>query len=243
MAPEEYISYEEAPRPPVYTLIAGINGAGKTSLYNVLRGQQAARSGDGGLSPDLGVRINADEILKADGGDWRDTMAQLKAGREAVEKINTCIDTGVSFHQETTLPGPTIVKYVRKAKAVGFTVNLYYVGVDSLQIALDRVHRRVKKGGHGVEDHIIAKRYRALPKNLSELLPLCDLAVFYDNTTRFRQFAIIKDGRLADFDREVPGWFFAIQGIPLSLNPALTESERPRLEQATLKFIPADVQK
>ena len=226
---------DEIERSPTYTIIAGINGAGKTSLYNVLLGQSA--------SGVLGKRVNADEILKESGGDWRDTMAQLSAGREAVSRINTCIDTGVSFHQETTLPGPTIIKYVRKAKSVGFVIHLYYVGVDSLQIALDRVHRRVSRGGHGVEDHIIAKRYRALPKNLSELLPLCDLAVFYDNTTRFRQFAIIKDGRLVDFDREVPGWFFAIRGIPLSLNPSLPEYERPRIEQATLRFIPADVQK
>jgi predicted ABC-type ATPase len=218
-----------------YTIIAGINGAGKTSLYNVLLGQSASGA--------LGVRVNADEILTEAGGDWRDTMAQLSAGREALNRINTCIDTGVSFHQETTLPGPTILKYVKKAKAVGFEIYLYFVGVDSLQIALDRVHRRVQKGGHGIEDHVIAKRYRALPKNLSEVLPLCDMAVFYDNTTRFRQFAIIKDGRLVDFDREVPGWFFAIKGIPLALNPSLPEYERPHIEQATLRFIPAGVQK
>ena len=83
-----------------YTIIAGINGAGKTSLYNVLLGQSGSDA--------LGVRVNADEILKEAGGDWRDTMAQLSAGREALTRINTCIDTGVSFHQETTLPGPTI---------------------------------------------------------------------------------------------------------------------------------------
>ena len=40
---------------PIYTLIAGINGAGKTSLYWTLNHSR------------LGERINIDEIVKAHG--------------------------------------------------------------------------------------------------------------------------------------------------------------------------------
>ena len=214
--------------PPVYTLIAGINGAGKTSLYTILK--------DGA---DLGVRINTDEMITGGGGDWRDNLEQLRAGRRALTMINDCIDTGVSFHQETTLPGPTILKYVRKAKAVGFEMRLYYVGVDSLEIDVERVRRRVARGGHGVDERIISKRYKALPENLSALLPYCDLAVFYDNTSRFRQFAIIKHGQLIDFDRDVPGWFFGIHGIRFFVSPQLPESTAHVASQS-LRFVPAN---
>ena len=91
-------------RTRLYTLIAGINGAGKTSLYNVFR--------DDG---NLGKRVNIDEIVAAQ-GDWHDTLLQIKSGRIALEMINYYIENGISFHQETTLPGSTIIKQMKKAK-------------------------------------------------------------------------------------------------------------------------------
>ena len=184
-----------------YTIIAGINGAGKTSLYEAIRGEKG-----------LGVRINTDEMVRDWGGDWRDTLVQIKAGRRAMELIDDCIDHGVPFHQETTLPGATILKYVKKAKANGFEIRLFFVGIDSLELALERVHRRVEQGGHGIEDSVVARRFKAMPANLLALLPLVDYAVFYDNTTRFRQFAIIINGEIVDIDTDVPEWFTKIKG-------------------------------
>ena len=200
------LSAETAPLPPqeevpqrIYTIFAGVNGAGKTSLYEVLKNVA-----------DLGERVNIDEIVQGM-GTWRDTLIQIRAGREAMRKINALIERGVSFHQETTLPGPTIIKQVKTAKSGGFYIRLYYVGIDNIDTAIDRVHRRVELGGHGIEDDVIKRRFEKLSVNLKELLPLCDRIVFYDNSVRFRQIAIMSGGFIVDCDRDCPPWFHELE--------------------------------
>ena len=96
----------------IYTIIAGANGVGKTSLYQILKS-----------SDDLGERINIDEIVSAR-GSWMDKILQIKAGRTAMSMLNQYISNEVTFHQETTLPGNVIIKQIKKAKSKGFQIRL-----------------------------------------------------------------------------------------------------------------------
>lgn len=178
----------------LYNIIAGVNGAGKTSLYSIINNEY-----------DLGERVNIDEIVKQH-GDWQDTMLQIKAGRAAMDMINHYIEIGVTFHQETTLPGVTIIKQIKKAKERGYTIRLFFVGIDDVTIAIERVHKRIALGGHGIDDDIIEKRYKKLPENLKVLLPLCDIVILYDNTVRFRQVAFIRNTIIEDYDPMIPKW-------------------------------------
>lgn len=187
----------------VYTIIAGINGAGKTSLYRVLKD-----------TDELGLRINIDEIVMKE-GDWKDPLLQVQAGKKAMKLINECIENGVSFHHETTLPGAVIMRQINKAKEHGFKIVLYFVGIDDVKTAIKRVHKRVAMGGHGIDDQYIIKRYSQLKDRLSQILPLCDTAIMFDNTKRFRQIAVILDNKLYDCDRDLPNWFIdLIDEIP-----------------------------
>lgn len=36
---------------------------------------------------------------------------------------------------------------------------------------------------------------------------MCDLAAFYDNTLKFRRFAIYKNGKLVRISQNVPIWY------------------------------------
>ena len=178
----------------VFTIFAGINGAGKTSLYRVL-----------GPSKQLGVRVNIDEMTLSY-GNWDDPKAKFHAGKEAMLTISDCIKNGVSFHLETTLGG-SIYRHVKIAKENGFKIMLYFVGIDSVKLAIDRVHQRMANGGHGIADEYIIKRFSQLNANLKQLMPLCDGAILFDNTVRFRQIAILEDKRLIDCDYDLPYWF------------------------------------
>ncbi len=179
----------------IYNIFAGVNGAGKTSLYSVMRDNS-----------ELGLRVNIDEMV-AEKGSWKDTLLQIKAGRTAIELIDSYIERGVSFHQETTLPGVTIVKQIKKAKAAGYEIRLYFVGLANVDIAIERVHRRIERGGHGIDDDVIRRRFEKLPETLSAMLPLCDRAAFFDNTHKFREIAFFEANKPIDIDTDCPEWF------------------------------------
>ena len=181
-----------------YILIAGVNGAGKSTLYQTLHSLHSME------------RINTDEILK-EFGDWKNPKDQIRAGKLAVLKLRKCFDEDLSFNQETTLCGKSILGNIEKAKERKYSIELHYVGVDSAETAKERVAFRVRQGGHGIKEELIEKRYQESLLNLQKVLPLCDLAVLYDNTEKFRRFAIYKKGAAARISRTVPKWYFNIE--------------------------------
>lgn len=154
----------------IFTLFAGVNGAGKSTLFSV------------DTAADLGVRLNTDEIIKERGWDWRDATAQLRAGRELLRRQKECLEKGVSFNQETTLSGVSILKAIQTAKAQGYLIRMRYVGVSSAEIAKERVSKRISMGGHGVSGETIDRRYNASQENLKKVFPLCDTVNIYDNS-------------------------------------------------------------
>lgn len=134
-------------------------------------------------------------------------MDVFKAGKIAVNKIAEYLNNGVTFNQETTLCGKSIINNIRKAKKLGYLIEMYYVGLDSADIAKDRVKQRVERGGHGINEKDIEKRYEETFVNLNLILNEIDLAVFYDNTYQFRRFAIVKKGKIVRLSSRVPKWF------------------------------------
>ncbi|GLC80927.1 hypothetical protein LBYZC6_30410 [Lacrimispora brassicae] len=91
-------------------------------------------------------RINTDEILKTF-GDWKIAGDVMKAGKLAVQELNRCFSTEISFNQETTRCRKTIFKIIEKAKNQGYYIELYYVWVDSVELEKQRITYRVSKGG------------------------------------------------------------------------------------------------
>lgn len=152
-----------------YTIFAGVNGAGKSTLYQ-------AESFDKNES-----RINTDEIVQRI-GNWRNVNDQMKAGHIAVRQIKEYMENGISFNQETTLTGKSIINIIRKAEAHGFQINMYYVGVENAELAMERVKIRVLKDGHDIPKELIKKRYQESLNNIQKVIPFCDKVRFYDNS-------------------------------------------------------------
>jgi len=177
-----------------YILIAGVNGAGKSTLYQSLQSLQ-----------DM-PRVNTDEILR-EFGDWRNMGDVIAAGKIAVKRIYQYFDEDITFNQETTLCGKSIFNNIEKAKKRGYFIELHYIGVESVDIAKERVLKRVKQGGHGIAEKDIERRYVETFDNLKLVLPKCDLAAFYDNTLEFRRFAIYKNGNQIRVSHNTPIWY------------------------------------
>lgn len=79
--------------------------------------------------------------------------------------------------------------------------------VNSAEIAKERVKKRVEEGGHGIPEKDIERRYVETFKNLREVLPYCNKAVFYDNSEKFQRFALYENGKFLRISEEVPEWF------------------------------------
>ena len=79
---------------PQYIIISGVNGAGKSTLYRTNPQIFGATR-----------RLNADEKLRAAGGDWRNPADAARAMRDTVQDLRQALAAGESIHQETTLAG------------------------------------------------------------------------------------------------------------------------------------------
>ena len=72
-----------------------------------------------------------------------------------MKKINDYFEQGATFNQETTLCGNNILKNIKKAKSLGYFIELHYVSVENVDIAKERVAHRVSVGGHGIPEEDI----------------------------------------------------------------------------------------
>lgn len=123
-----------------------------------------------------------------------------------MSRINGYFEKGISFSQETTLCGNSILKNIQRAKKLGYTLEMYYVGVESPEIAIERVNHRVSLGGHGISEEDIRRRYDESLKNLQKVVALFDKVYIYDNTEDFVRVASYVDGSLAWNAKRLPHW-------------------------------------
>lgn len=177
-----------------YVLIAGVNGAGKSTLYQTMDSLKEMK------------RINTDEIVRTF-GSWKKPADVMEAGKIAVNRVKEYFIEGVSFNQETTLCGNAIIRNMKQAKKLGYEIELHYVGVDTVEIAKQRIAYRVEHGGHGISDVDVERRYYKSFSQLKKVLEICNLVIMYDNSKVFKRFAIYRNGMLVSIENEIPYWY------------------------------------
>ena len=159
---------------PTFTIVGGVNGAGKSSLSGVLKD----------CLDDLGVIVDPDRLTAQHGGD------EYAGGQAAVAKLQDCLAQGIDFTEESTLSGSFSRKMARAARDKGYTVRLYYVGLDTAEESVRRIANRVARGGHDIPTQDVERRFARRFRDLGKLLPLCNEATFYDNDNGFRVVAM-----------------------------------------------------
>ncbi len=163
----------ERPRRPVIYVLAGVNGAGKSSI-----GGAAVRVAGGEyFNPDEAARrIRAEDptlsIVEANALAW-------DIGRGLLERA---ITERLDYAFETTLGGATITRTLHAALTAGVEVWIWYVGLKSPELHHARVRARVQAGGHDIPEATIRARYDSSRLNLISLLPVATEVRVYDNT-------------------------------------------------------------
>ncbi|MBO9566302.1 MAG: zeta toxin family protein [Niastella sp.] len=124
---------------PNLYIIAGCNGAGKTTAsFTIL--------------PEI---LNCKEFVNADSiaaglSPFNPDNVALEAGRIMLQRINQLMNEKIDFAFETTLATRSYVQLIKRAQEIGYEVTLLFFWLNSPEIAVERVAKRVSKGGHHI---------------------------------------------------------------------------------------------
>jgi predicted ABC-type ATPase len=157
---------------PDILVFGGCNGSGKTTIANTI------------LSTFSNVEfVNAD-LIAAQLNPNNVDVAAIQASRLMIERLNTLSKQRANFAFETTLAARTFAKFLRDCQTEGYRINLIYVWLENIELAINRVRKRIESGGHDIPVEVIRRRYEGGRKNLIQLyLPLADRFQAYDNST------------------------------------------------------------
>lgn len=154
-------------------VIAGVNGAGKSSVA----GEAFRQSGADYYNPDEA----AHRFLEGN-PSLTQAEANSAAWHEGARLLKRAIEERLDFAFETTLGANTIPRLLRQAAKSGFDVYVWYVGLESPELHLARVKLRVTRGGHDISEADIRRRYERGRLNLIELLPVLRALRIFDNS-------------------------------------------------------------
>ncbi len=157
---------------PQLFILAGCNGAGKTTTAKILLPKFL-----GGIE-----FVNADIIAAKLNPDFPESVS-FQAGRIMLERVDILLSEKSSFAIETTLATKSYVGLTKKAQSLGYEVVLMYFWLESYDMALRRVAKRVREGGHFIPDEDVKRRYEGGIRNLVDLfIPVVNRWSVYDNS-------------------------------------------------------------
>lgn len=161
-----------ARRRPVLTVLAGVNGAGKSSVG----GAALRASGAEYFNPDEYAR----ELRNR--GTLTQETANAIAWAYGKRKLEEAIAQGTDFSFESALGGRTITDLLVHAVGNGHVLDIWFVGLESVDLHLQRVSQRVAKGGHPIPEADIRKRWIGSHENIIRLIPFVRTLRVLDNS-------------------------------------------------------------
>lgn len=158
--------------PPEITVLAGVNGAGKSSVG----GAELRAAGAEYFNPDELARRLRDQ------NGLPQQQANAEAWAYGKSRLEAAIAAGKDFTFESTLGGQTITDILVQAAAKGYRLHVWFVGLESVELHIERVAARVSKGGHPISDADIRRRWIGSRRNLIRLLPHVHELRVFDNS-------------------------------------------------------------
>jgi predicted ABC-type ATPase len=167
---------------PRCVIIAGPNGAGKTTFAREFLPREAG----------IVHFVNAD-LIAAGLSPLKPELASLAGGRLLLKELDRLAAARADFAFESTLSGLTYATRLKKWKAAGYRVEIVFLRLASVRLALRRIANRVKQGGHHVPAADVRRRFHRGWNNFEKTYrTLADAWAVYDNSAE--QFKLIEEG-------------------------------------------------
>lgn len=171
-ATQTAVKAEPKPLRPVLLVLAGVNGAGKSSIGGQM---MLRRAGLSWFNPDTFARRVAEEL------QLPVAQANALAWQYGLNLLDRAVAAGHSHAFETTLGGRTMMQRMASA-ARTHDVLVWFCSLSSPEQHMSRVAQRVAAGGHHIPEAKIRERWVQAPLNLIELMPALHELRVYDNS-------------------------------------------------------------
>lgn len=133
---------------PHAVIVAGPNGAGKSTMAPRVVAQEFG----------ITLYVNADVIAQGLAG-FDPASVALRAGRIMHERFEELRSARSSFAVESTLAGRSLERVIERLNASGYGTRLIYLWLPDADLAVARVRKRVRLGGHDVPEPDIRRRF------------------------------------------------------------------------------------
>lgn len=160
-------------RIPRIHVLAGVNGAGKSSIG----GEEIRAAGAQYYNPDEVARQ-----VKRSNPQLTQSQANAVAWQNGKLMLERAIRESKDFAFETTLGANTMTELLIQAAEAGFEVHVWYAGLASPAQHIDRVRARVTRGGHDIPEQDIRRRFEHSRLNLIRLMPYLTTLRVFDNS-------------------------------------------------------------
>ncbi len=184
-------------------VLAGGNGAGKTTFYNNY------------IAP-MGLQLlSADEVARRL-EPTNPNIAISDAQAWVDKKRERLFSDMESFCYETVFSHPSKIDAIGRAKGLGYSINLTYIHLVSVQLNQARVYQRVSEGGHDVPLEKIRARIPRTMKYVGVALKLVNQAHLLDNSSYanpFQPIADVEEGIVTTHVNPLPAWASQILSI------------------------------
>lgn len=162
---------------PKVLIFAGANGTGKTTLANSV------------VQPGLRF-IDADAIRD------KERLSYVEAGKKAILSIDRCILKEINFSFETTMSGLVLKRRFECLKEKRYNIIVFYLFVYPVELLVERIKERVKKGGHPVEEGDITRRYYRSAANFWNIYKnySSEWAILNNNEFQYKTVALGNNG-------------------------------------------------
>ena len=180
-------------------IIAGANGAGKSTAYENLKDISNLYNDITFINPDVITKQTAQSLGYGSVNNLPKELQQIiniQAGKQALRIRKESLDKRINFGIETTASSESILRLIDKAHQQNYIVHIIYVLLNSAEHHIQRVNQRVSKGGHSVDKEDIIRRYKRSIELLPEIMQKADCMVIYDNSYRFEPILKKDNGKI-----------------------------------------------